>query len=165
MRNLLLAMLTAGLLAFGWTNCVTNLATATPIQTPSEKSEEQREGNHIGMSARAVMNKLGSPTGKGQCEINVPSGNGLITVIGDAAEWHTDGATDESMVHVLRNMCAVFGTVVSEHLEVSERTADGEQAFSVGATDYNLIRRLLENGPEQDGEDGKYILRPGEIAI
>ncbi len=164
MRNLLLAMLTAGLFVFGWTSCVNGLtaANATPI-TPIENTEKK---NYIGSTTREVMEEMGPPSGKDRCQIELPSGIGeKVLVMGDGAYWHFDGEYKGTYTHYIREMCAVYGTVVVDAISHLERNADGESIIHMEYTDYVLIRKLLEAGPRQDGEHGRYILKPGEIEI
>ncbi len=163
MRKTLLTVLIVGLFAFGWTNCVNNLAVAnaTPITTI-----EQAEHNYIGWTSREVMKKMGPPHQKGRCQIELPSGNNeQVLVMGDGAHWHFDGEFEGNYTRYIREMCAVYGIVVADTIDMLDRNADGESTMHMGYTDYALIRKLLEAGPKQDGEGGRYILKPGEMEI
>ncbi len=163
MRKNILAVLIAGLFLFGWTNCVNTLAAAnaTPIATI-----ETTDHNYIGWSTREVMKKMGPPHQRGRCQIELPSGtSGQVLVMGDGAHWHAAGNFEGQYTRYIREMCAVYGIVVSETIDMLDVNVDGESTMHMGYTDYALIRKLLEAGPKQDGENGRYILKPGEMEI
>ena len=163
MRNTLLIVLIVGLFAFGWINCVNNLtvANATPITTI-----EKLEPNYIGWNAEDVIQEMGPPHKRGQCQVKLPSGvHAQSLVTGDAARWHFDSEFEGKFTHYIRETCAIHGIVVVDTINMADRTADGKSTRHMGYTDYVLIRKILEAGPKQDGENGRYILKPGETEI
>lgn len=163
MRKTLLTMLIVGLLAFGWVSCVSNLAMSNIIPIPGI---ERTEHNYIGWRAVDVIKKMGSPHREPRCQIELPSGiNGQTLVMGEGALWHFDGELEGNFTHYTRKICAVHGTVVTDAVYSADRNADGESTLHVGYTDYLLIRKLLEAGPKQDGKNGRYIVKPGNMEI
>ena len=129
-----------------------------------------KERNYIGMSAMEVLKILGPPTEMGQCQLMLPTVHedlsAELMIKGDAASWHQDGQDEEHFLHLLLQLCAVHGTVVSQQMNVTDQKfIEGETIINMGYTDYILLREVLEAGPNKDGEDGKYILKPGEMEI
>jgi hypothetical protein len=165
MRNILLAMLTAGLLVFSGVSCVASAnATATP------EVAVEKPGNYIGMKVLEVMKKIGSPDSTGVCHILLPyPGKDFeidMTVRGDGAMWHESGVDENHVIRTVTQLCAVYGIVVSDQRTIADRQfIEGESLLTMGYTDYILLRKILEAGPTGDGTDGEYILKPGEMAI
>ena len=169
MRNALLAMLMAGFLMFSSISCVTVVGPENVSSVPSLPLV--KGGNYIGMPATEVLMLLGPPTDIGECRIELPTPRTKFkfttkTVVGGAAAWHQDGQDEEHLIHVLVQLCAVYGTVVSQQMHVTDnKFIEGETIINTGYTDYILLRKILEAGPKKDGKDGEYILTPGEIEI
>ena len=169
MRNALLAMLMAGFLMFFSIGCVTVVGPESVSSVPSLPLV--RGGNYIGMPATEVLMLLGPPTDIGECQIELPTPATKLkfttkTVVGGAAAWHQDGQDKEHFIHVLVELCAVYGTVVSQRMAVTDnKFVEGETVVNTSYTDYIFLREILEAGPKKDGKDGEYILTPGEIEI
>lgn len=168
MRNILLAMLTAGLLLFSGIGCVgvATPANATPISNTPFVTEE----NYIGMSTVEVMKLIGVPTERGKCQLRLPTApknlSAELIVMGDAAKWNAAGPAEEGSWRSLLQLCAVFGTVVSQQMDMSDKKfIEGEMVYRIGFTDYILLREVIEAGPNKDGNDGVYVLKPGEMEI
>ena len=176
MKNTLLAMLTAGFLMFSGVSCVTaptSTNTAAIPEIPAGAIPEMsvvKEGNYIGMSAREVLKIRGPPTEIGQCQLMLPTAyedlSAKLMITGDSATWHQDGQDEEHFIHLRLRLCAVYATVVSQRMDVADQKfIEGETIIDMGYTDYILLREVLEAGPEKDGKDGEYILKPGEMEI
>jgi len=168
MRNILLAVLTAGFLMFSGINCVagTSSANATPISNAPFADGE----NYIGMSTMEVMKKIGPPSEMGKCQLKLPTApknlKAELMIVGDAAMWRQGGRKEDSSWHSMIQLCAVFGTVVSQQMDMSDKKfIEGERVYRIGFTDYILLREVIEAGPKKDGEDGVYVLKPGEMEI
>ncbi len=168
MRNALLAMLTAGFLMFSSIGCVT---VVVPENLPSVPGLPLvKGGNYIGLSAREVLKMIGPPTDMDECQIMLPTAPANLTtkimITGYSATWHQDGQDEKHFIHILLQLCAVYGTVVSQRMDVADQKfIEGETIIDMGYTDYILLREVLEAGPNKDGKDGEYILKPGEIEV
>jgi len=168
MKNILLAMLTASFLMFSGISCagVATPANAAPISNTPFVTEE----NYIGMSTVEVMKLIGVPTETGKCQLRLPTApknlSAELMVIGDAAKWRAAGPGEGSTWRSLLQLCAVFGTVVSQQMDMSDKKfIEGEMVYRIGFTDYPLLREVIEAGPNKDGQDGIYVLKPGEMEI
>lgn len=168
MKNILLAMLTVGFLMFSGISCagVVKQANAAPISNTPFVTEE----NYIGMSAKEVMKKIGTPTDVGKCFIRLPTApknlSAQLMVTGDAATWRHSGWEEENSWKSILKLCAIFGTVVSQQMDVTDRKfIEGERVYRIGFTDFILLREVIEAGPKKDGIDGVYVLKPGEMEI
>jgi len=128
-------------------------------------TEEKGPGNYIGRNVYGVLQELRQPTKTGTCQIALPVASrnyeDKLLIRGDGASYHKDGQTESYSIHSLLEFCAVFGVIVAQRLEIIERDANEETTFKAGRTDYILLRKLLEEGSNQD----EYILKPGEHAI
>jgi len=159
-------------LIFSGINCVTAATPANATAIPEVAAKKGIEKNYLGMSALEVMKKIGPPDSSGVCQIMLPiTGKGLeeteMTVRGDGAMWQEVGVDENHVIRILTQLCAVNGIVVSQQTTIADRRfIEGEALLTTGYTDYILLRKVLEEGP-QDGkdEDGEYILKPGEYAI
>jgi len=168
MKNILLTMLTAGFLMFSGINCVAGASSANVTPTPN--TPFVAEENYIGMSTMEVMKKIGPPSETGKCQIRLPTApknlSAELIVMGDAAKWRAAGPGEESSWRSLLQLCAIFGTVVSQQMDMSDKKfIEGEMVYRIGFTDYILLREVIEAGPKKDGQDGIYVLKPGEMEI
>jgi len=168
MRKILLTTLFACLLVFSNSSCVTTLppqaeAAATSI------TEEKRVGDYIGRNLYEVLQVMGNPTETGRCQIALPVASEMYNdrklIRGDAVAFHKDGQLGNYSIHALTEICAVFGTIVGQRIEIIEKDVNEKTTFNSSRLDYVLLRKLLEEGSEPEGKDGKYILKPGEHAI
>ena len=168
MRKILLTVLFACLLIFSSSNCVTTMLPAIAAPAPSMAVREG-PGNYIGRNLYEVLQVLGNPTETGRCRIPLPVAseklNDTRLIWGDVASFHQEGQQESYYVHVLTEICAVFGTIVAQRIEIIERDANEETTFNLGRADYVLLRKLLEEGSELEEKEGEYILKPGEYAI
>lgn len=154
----MLTALILGFFAFGWMNCVSNstVSNATPI-TRDEKAEH----NYIGWKIEDVIQKMGPPHKRGRCRIKLPNGiNDPELVMSDAAQWHFDSESEGKFTYYMRETCALRDIVVVDITNMVDKTAEGKSTMEMEYVDYVLIRKLLE-----DGKNGRYILKPGEMEI
>jgi hypothetical protein len=168
MRKILLVALFACLLVFSSSDCVTTLqpqatAAATSI------TEERRIGNYIGRNLYEVLQVLGNPTETGRCQISLPVTSEMYNnrklIRGEGLAFHKDGQQGSYSIHTLTELCAVFGTIIAQHVEIIEKDTNEETIFNIGRSDYILLRKLLEEGSEPEEQGREYILKPGEHAI
>ena len=168
MRKILLFALFACLLVFSNSNCVTTLQPQAMASAPSI-TEGKRIGDYIGRNLYEVLQVLGNPAETGRCQIALPTASEMYNdknlIRGDGAIFHKDGQQGNYSIHTLTEICAVFGTIIGQRIEIIERDADEEIIFNFGRADYVLLRKLLEEGSEPEEKDGEYILKPGEYAI
>jgi len=168
MKNILLTLLTAGFLVFSGISCVTAPTAANAAATLEGPVVKNR--NYIGMSAMVVLKILGPPTEMGQCQLMLPIAHKNLStelmIVGPGVSWHQDGQDEKHFIHLRLQLCVVYGTVVSQQMNITDKKfIEGEITINTGYTDYILLREVLEAGPNKDGEDGEYILKPGEMAI
>ena len=166
MGKILLNVALMGSLMFSCSACVSTslINQVTSITTQAL----QNDVSYIGKKTDEVLKMFGEPTRTGSCRIELPvpseSFESTRIVMGDEITYDESANIGGYYIHAITEFCFLYETTVGQFMGIEEEDGEDVRTNTARYLDYNLIRKLLGEGP--NGNDGEgYVLKPGEMEI